>query len=162
MENRRLLCRGPFYLLAAYVLFGCATAPVATQSVPSHTQPTDSDNQVLAVTHTLLGTPYRYGGASPSGFDCSGLVQYVYREAGMAVPRTAAEQLRHAHRVQLSELRPGDLVFFRLSGRKISHVGIYVGGGRFIHAPSSGKPVSYARLENPYWTKRLVAAGRFI
>lgn len=120
-----------------------------------------SENQVLAIAKSLLGTPYRYGGASPDGFDCSGLVQYVYHKASMAVPRTAAEQSRRVHRVHLSELRSGDLVFFRLSGRKTSHVGIYAGDGRFIHAPSSGKLVSYASLEDRYWKERLVVAGRF-
>jgi murein DD-endopeptidase len=116
---------------------------------------------VAAVAQGLIGAPYRYGGTSPKGFDCSGLVYYSYRKAGIPVPRTAREQLRASQPMDPSRLRPGDVVFFRLSGRKPSHVGIYVGRGRFVHAPSSGKRVSYASLRDPYWQERLIGAGRF-
>jgi cell wall-associated NlpC family hydrolase len=109
----------------------------------------------------MLGTPYRYGGAGPNGFDCSGLVSYAYRSAGIRVPRSSGEQFRQAEKVPLSKLQPGDLLFFRLNPPKISHVAIYDRNGRFIHAPSSGKRVSYASLDNPYWRKHLVGAGRF-
>jgi cell wall-associated NlpC family hydrolase len=108
----------------------------------------------------MVGTPYLYGGASPRGFDCSGLVYYSYRKAGITVPRTSGEQYRQSERVTLSDLRPGDLVFFRLSRNKPSHVGIYAGSGRFIHAPSGGKRVSYASLTDSYWEARVIGAGR--
>lgn len=119
-----------------------------------------SGHPVVAVARSMIGAPYRYGGMTPQGFDCSGLVYYAYREVGIAVPRTTRGQLRSSHPVRLSEVRPGDLLFFRLSGRKVSHVGIYAGDGRFIHAPSKGKRVSYAEAESPYWRSRLIRAGR--
>ena len=108
----------------------------------------------------MVGMPYRYGGADPRGFDCSGLVYYSYRKAGMEVPRTGAEKYRKIKRVQAGHLQPGDLVFFTISRDKLSHVGIYAGNGRFIHAPSSGKSVAYASLHNPYWGVRLTGSGR--
>lgn len=116
---------------------------------------------VIGTARKMLGAPYRYGGASPAGFDCSGLVRYAYRSVGIRVPRTSSEQFRQAERVTLQGLQPGDLLFFRLSPPKISHVAIYDHDGRFIHAPSPGKRVSYASLDNPYWRKHLVGAGRF-
>ena len=116
--------------------------------------------QVVAVAKTLVGVPYRYGGTSPNGFDCSGLVQYAYKEIGVNVPRSTRDQLRYAQSVPVPSLRAGDVLFFRVSDRKISHVGIYTGDGQFIHAPSSGGRVSYARIDNPFWKKRLISAGR--
>ena len=155
---------GIFALALAALLSGCGSAPVraphselGTASPPGGAEP---GARAVHVAYTQLGTPYRYGGSSPDGFDCSGLVQYSYGLAGIRVPRTTSQQLRHARPVSMSALQPGDLVFFRLSKRKPSHVGIYAGNGRFIHAPSTGKEVSYARLDNPYWRERVVAAGR--
>lgn len=116
---------------------------------------------VIATARRMLGAPYRYGGANPTGFDCSGLVSYVYHSAGIRVPRTSSEQFRQSSPVPLQSLQAGDLLFFRLSPPKVSHVAIYDRDGRFIHAPSSGKRVAYASLDNPYWRKHLVAAGRF-
>jgi cell wall-associated NlpC family hydrolase len=107
-----------------------------------------------------IGTPYRFGGKSPShGFDCSGLVYYSYRKAGLAVPRTTDGLYESTFPVDPRALRQGDLLFFSIKG-KVSHVGIYVGKGKFVHAPSSGKSVSYASIENPYWREHLVRAGR--
>jgi cell wall-associated NlpC family hydrolase len=128
-----------------------ATTPAKTQSRP---------HRGLAIARDMIGMPYRYGGADPRGFDCSGLVYYSYRKAGIEVPRTAAEQYRKSKRVQAGPLQPGDLVFFTISRDKLSHVGIYAGNGRFIHAPSSGKSVVYASLHNPYWGVRLTGSGR--
>lgn len=116
---------------------------------------------VIATARRMLGAPYRYGGADPRGFDCSGLVSYAYRSIGIQVPRTSREQFRQARSVAMDNLQPGDVLFFRLSPPKVSHVAIYEGRGRFIHAPSSGKRVSYASLDNPYWRQHLVGAGRF-
>lgn len=135
------------------------SAPVDISTPAKSTLPASAS--VISTARKMLGTPYRYGGTSPSGFDCSGLVSYSYRSAGIRVPRTSNEQFHQAMRVQLPNLRPGDLLFFRLSPPKVSHVAIYDRDGRFIHAPSSGKQVSYASLDNPYWRKHLVAAGRF-
>ena len=110
----------------------------------------------------MVGKPYRMGGESPSsGFDCSGLVQFSYRQAGLAVPRSTEQQLRQSKSVKPSSLRRGDLVFFDQEGKKHSHVGIYLGDGRFVHAPSSGKRVRVDRLDSRYWQAHLSAVRRF-
>jgi cell wall-associated NlpC family hydrolase len=106
-----------------------------------------------------LGVPYRYGGSSPgSGFDCSGLVSFVYRHFGIFLPRTSYDQFRVGRSVPRSELRPGDLVFFGSAG----HVGMYVGGGRFIHAPSSGRTVQVSSLAESWYRSRYDGARRLV
>ena len=117
--------------------------------------------QALDVARKMLGSPYRYGGMDPKGFDCSGLVRYAFSQSGVELPRTSREIFRASQRIDPEKIEPGDLVFFTLSANKISHVGIYAGQSRFIHSPSSGKGVSYASMANPYWQRRLIAAGRF-
>lgn len=119
-------------------------------------------SDLIRVTARQIGTPYRYGGTGGKGFDCSGLVYYAHRQIGVEVPRTAAEQWRSAYALQRRHLVPGDLLFFNLDGRKTSHVGIYEGGGMFIHAPSSGKKVSRASLDNPFWRERMVGVRTFL
>ncbi|MDR0633762.1 MAG: C40 family peptidase [Azoarcus sp.] len=111
-----------------------------------------------------IGVPYRWGGVSPiTGMDCSGLVQLVFRNAaGINLPRTAIEQATQGNRVSLRELRPGDLVFFNTIGRNISHVGIYVGNGKFLHAPTTGKFVRIDKLYSRFWGTRYVTARRMI
>ena len=108
----------------------------------------------------MVGKPYRYGGNTPAGFDCSGLVQYSYRQAGVSLPRETGELLRTSMPLRGAHLRRGDLLFFDQDGRKKSHVGIYLGDGRFVHAPSSGKQVRTDRLDAPYWKKHLSEARR--
>ena len=108
----------------------------------------------------LVGAPYRYGGMSPKGFDCSGLVLYSYRQAGVALPHSTDQQRHLGKPVQRSEMRPGDLVFFNQQGKKHGHVAIYVGNGEMVHAPSSGKRVRRDRLDSPYWKKHLSEARR--
>jgi len=115
--------------------------------------------EVVATATSMIGVPYRYGGSTPKGFDCSGLVQYSYHSAGLAVPRTSAEQYKAARRVDLADAKPGDLLFFRYD-RKISHVAIYLGDLQFVHAPSSGKTVSVASLKTPHYREHFVQAGR--
>jgi cell wall-associated NlpC family hydrolase len=112
--------------------------------------------QALDVASKILGIPYRYGGINTKGFDCSGL-----KQCGTLLPRTSRDIFRVVQRIDPQKIEPGDLVFIALSANKISHGGIYAGQSRFIHSPSSGKGGSYASRENPYWQKRLVAAGRF-
>lgn len=121
----------------------------------------DPGRALLEAAETRIGTPYRYGGNGPDAFDCSGLVAYAHRQVGITVPRTAAEQFSKAAPVDRRELRPGDLVFFRLSGRDVGHVGIYAGGDRFVHAPQSGGHVRKASLEDEWYRQRFVGAGRF-
>lgn len=116
--------------------------------------------QAARVARSRVGAPYRYGEEGPVAFDCSGLVQFAYRQVGIPVPRTVEQQLRRSRSIDPDRLRPGDLLFFRLSG-KIGHVAIYVGDDRFVHAPKTGDRVSTASLGNPFWDRHLVAAGRF-
>jgi cell wall-associated NlpC family hydrolase len=115
---------------------------------------------VLQAAESRIGAPYRYGGAGPDAFDCSGLVAYAYRRLGVDVPRTAAQQFAAATPVLRDDLRPGDLVFFRNAGREVSHVGIYAGQDRFVHAPQSGGEVRMARLDDEYFRRRFAGAGR--
>lgn len=113
----------------------------------------------------LVGTPYHWGGASRrTGFDCSGLLVYLFRkESGRELPRTTGEMISQQHRrVPRAELKPGDAVFFSHNGsQRVSHVGLYLGQGRFIHAPSSGKRVRIDSLENAYWDRHYRTARRF-
>ena len=114
----------------------------------------------LLAAESRIGTPYRYGGSGPDAFDCSGLVAYAYQQVGVSVPRTAAQQYALARPVPRSELRPGDLVFFRSSGREVSHVGIYAGDGQFVHAPQTGGQVRTANLDDEWYRQRYAGAGR--
>lgn len=107
----------------------------------------------------MEGRPYRYGGASPSGFDCSGLVQYAYRQAGIRVPRTTREQYHAVRPRYVEQLSPGDLIFFSLKSARASHVGIYVGDGEFIHALNPDSPVRIDNVDDAYWSRHIVRAG---
>lgn len=109
---------------------------------------------------SLLGLPYKFGGAGPKAFDCSGLVSYIHEEVGIAVPRTAAEQFRAATPVPMDALEPGDLLFFKTGGSGISHVAIYAGSNRFVHAPKAGQHIELRMLDDGYYKPRLVGAGR--
>jgi cell wall-associated NlpC family hydrolase len=110
----------------------------------------------------LLGVPYRRGGnTEATGFDCSGFVRYLYENSvGQLLPRRAEEQARSTETIDRSELKPGDLVFFNTMKRAFSHVGIYVGDGKFIHAPRTGKTVKVDDMRSAYWQKRFNGARR--
>ncbi|WP_028240839.1 C40 family peptidase [Stutzerimonas azotifigens] len=146
---------------------GRAPEPVAPVPIagPASEYPGTAED-VLFNALSLVGTPYRYGGNTPdSGFDCSGLIGYVYRHgAGLALPRTTADLMRmRAERVRADALRAGDLVFFATAGgRRVSHAGIYVGEGRFVHAPSSGGTVRLDSLSSHYWQKSYLDARRVL
>ena len=156
----RLACIAFTLLLAA-----CSSqAPLP----PAATLPASSPHadEVLLRAIGLVGTPYRWGGNTPdSGFDCSGLIGYVYRDAaGLQLPRTTREMsVLRVPPVPRQQLRSGDLLFFATNGgRQVSHAGIYVGEGRFVHAPSSGGTVRLDSLGDSYWHKRYLAARRVL
>jgi cell wall-associated NlpC family hydrolase len=110
----------------------------------------------------LLGVPYRRGGTSEeTGFDCSGFVRHLYEKSfGRLLPRRADEQAKATETIERSELKPGDLVFFNTMKRAFSHVGIYVGDGKFIHAPRAGKAIRVDDMRSAYWQKRFNGARR--
>lgn len=146
-------------VVLAVSLVGCAHAPVDVHAASTDTQPGRGEEVALRAL-AMIGTPYQYGGNGPQNFDCSGLVQYIYRGIGVDVPRTAAEQYAASQSIDLARLRPGDLLFFRIHGH-ISHVAIYAGERRFVHAPQTGRTVELRPLDDPYYAPRLVRAGRF-
>jgi cell wall-associated NlpC family hydrolase len=143
------------------LIAACSSTPRA----PTATPPQGEQGAAIArVAMSLVGRPYEFGGADQHGFDCSGLAVYAHEAVGLDIPRTARDQDRMARHVPLSELRPGDLVFFRIAARHVNvvnHVGIYTGGGRFVHAPRRGERVSYASLADPYFRRHFVRGGRF-
>lgn len=134
---------------------GCSSTPVAYSPAGARQQ------QASEIAATMVGKPYRYGGGTPHGFDCSGLVHYSFKHAGMEVPRSTETQRQGSRRVARTDLSRGDLVFFDQLGKRSSHVGIYLGNNRFVHAPSSGKHVRVDKLTDPYWRNHLVDTRRF-
>jgi cell wall-associated NlpC family hydrolase len=150
------LCLPLILLLAA----GCAGTP-ATSGPTSAGQASDRQaDRAVEVALSMLGKPYRYGGSTPKGFDCSGLVNYSFGQAGIRVSRETRTLRQQATLVRASGLRRGDLVFFDQEDKKYSHVGIYLGDGRFVHAPSSGGKVRTDSLEADYWRRHFVEARR--
>lgn len=134
------------------------TAAVASASSETSAQ------DVIAYAKNYLGVRYVYGGSSPKGFDCSGFTVYVFKHFGISLSRTATGQYQYGSSVSKSELKPGDLVFFKNSGssKAIGHVGIYVGGGSFIHASSPGDVVKITSLSESYYVKNYVGARRIL
>jgi cell wall-associated NlpC family hydrolase len=133
-----------------------------SQRSPSRLQNNNVRSRVLKTAKQQLHKKYRWGGSTPRrGFDCSGLVQYAYKSVNIKLPRTAAQQYRSTKRISMSRLKMGDLIFFntRRSRSRVNHVGIYLGGGNFIHAPRRGKRVSVSKLDK-YWQRKVIGAGR--
>ncbi len=164
-------------MLAGVSLTGCAKrvlrtdAPVeAAQTPPAETTPEEpatrqpassrlgSDAAILA--KEQLGKPYQWGASGPNKFDCSGLVMYVYDNLGVKLPRVTGEQAYAGVHVDREDLQPGDLVFFKLSGSRIDHVGIYLGHAKFVHAPRKHQPVRTDSLNDSYWGGRFKGGRR--
>jgi cell wall-associated NlpC family hydrolase len=178
-------------ILAFVLLAGCASAPPpqpepppVVESSPSgvsipepaEDEPVDDEewdgsggasavhhrgDELAAFALGLQGARYRYGGATPDGFDCSGLVFYTHRSLGLDVPRTSREQADAAEGVKPRKLRRGDLVFFKIGSSRVNHVGIYIGKHRFVHAPGAGKPVTVNSLDDEFYAETFSSAGRF-
>jgi len=145
-------------LIALMLLAGCAGKELAVEDPPPHEGLSIDRVLILAAAERALGTPYRFGGNTPSGVDCSGLVQLAYRAAGIRVPRTADDQFRSLPEV--ARARPGDLLFFDTAGGgNASHVGIYRGDGQMIHAPGRGRRVKTSPVELAYWRERFLGAA---
>lgn len=132
--------------------------PIAKLAAPGE----DAVGDLLLQAISLLGVAYKFGGSSPTtGLDCSGFIQYVFQKSlKVNLPRTAAEMARSGRAVDKSELAPGDLVFFNTRGFANSHVGIYMGNGKFIHAPRTGKNIEVANINQSYWVGRYNGARR--
>ncbi len=154
--------------LSALLLAACAGPALRSGSSPetiaqgSHPV-SEKGNEVVFYAMGLIGTGYRFGGKNPeAGLDCSGMVSYIYgRAAGLKVQGSAADIARHGRAIELAELRPGDLVFFNTLNRSYSHVGIFIGDARFIHAPSTNGRVRIDRLSDSYYAARFEAARTF-
>ena len=163
MALQRSLFRVFLVVLAAIAvgLAGCSSAPRSPDTTTGIPVPADPVRaQVIFTAMQMVGVPYRWGGATPEGFDCSGLVQYAYSNAGLRLPRTAAEQMDAVKPLTLENAEAGDLLFFRDGSHHTSHVAIYLGQGRFVHAPSKGRQVSLDSFGNAYWRMRFARAGR--
>ncbi|MDC8011844.1 C40 family peptidase [Tahibacter soli] len=146
--------------LAASLLAACGRKAVKFEGYTPAQEATA--NEVLFRAISLVGTPYRYGGNTPqTGFDCSGLIGYIFADvAGVKLPRSAeAISELKAPKISRGKLMPGDLVFFR-DGGSVSHVGIYIGEGRFVHAPNSGGTVRLDALDGDYWRQHYDGAKR--
>ncbi len=146
---------------SASALNGGSSTPETSTNPSTGATGSTLGQKLVSGAQRYLGVPYVYGGASPSGFDCSGLVYYLLKNEGYSPYRTAADQYKMGTYVAKENLQPGDLVFFQnTAGYGISHVGIYVGDGKFIHAPHTGSVVSYADLNSTYYTNHYYGARR--
>lgn len=138
-------------------------APTAAGSGGNTPAGRQEADELIGSAMGLLGVAYRYGGSSAStGFDCSGFMQHIFsRSMQISLPRTSAEQAQTGTFVSRSNLQPGDMVFFRtMGGKRISHVGLYLGNDRFIHAPRTGRRIEITSLSNKYWNAKYATARR--
>jgi cell wall-associated NlpC family hydrolase len=171
MEKMTAKTRKASFLVLIFAV-GCASAPeVRSPPPPQSARAWDGEGGGAGMRNRgealadfalrLRGTPYRYGGATPDGFDCSGLVFYAHRQLGIVVPRTSRDQADGVMGIKPRKLRRGDLVFFKIGSREVNHVGVYIGEHRFVHAPGAGKPVTINSLDDEFYAERFFSAGRF-
>ena len=145
----------------ALYLAGDLAARANPGPVDGSAAPSSGVQNLLKRALALLGTPYRWGGTETNGFDCSGLVGYVFKTAlGVELPRVSREMASSGQRIDRSALTAGDIVFFGRGRKGIDHVGIYVGNGQFVHAPRTGKDVMVSQLDSAYWSRHYVQARR--
>ena len=144
--------------IAVLLVTGCASAP--TKHVAGYSA--SAGDKAADTALTMIGRPYKYKGDMPAGFDCSGLVRYSYLTAGMDVPHGTSALRNSTRSVGLRNARKGDLLFFNQSGKKYSHVGIYVGDDQFVHAPSTGGFVRRDSITDAYWKKHYLDTRRFL
>ena len=152
----------PAVLIRSFALAITVLAISACGSNPTSTTgsaPASKGEHAARVALEQVGIPYRYGGATPGGFDCSGLVQFSYSRVGVVVPRTTSQLWSASRTVSMSERRAGDILFFNIEG-KMAHVGMYLGKNRFVHAPQSGRTVSVETLDAPFYKAALMRVGR--
>ena len=147
----------PAALMAA--LSACSSIPDRPAPITARASD-ETASKAVEYARDMLGKPYKFAGDTPAGFDCSGLVKYAYARAGIALPRDTQSQQRMSVLVSAQALRAGDLLFFDQEGKKKSHVGLYLGNGRFIHAPSSGGKVRIDSMNAQFWRKHFVEARR--
>ncbi len=163
---RRTCVGGLTLILSGLILGGCSTPtrkPASQSTIAKFKEDTSVGTEGISIAAMgLVGVPYRFGGNTPAGgFDCSGLIVYVYNNAaGIKLPRTVQEMSRAGQTIRNDAPAPGDLVFFNTTGERYSHAGIYVGHGRFVHAPSKGGTVRLDQMTSPYWAARYTEARR--
>jgi len=150
-------------MAAAALLAACGTVPT-TPRPPDSPQVVGERDNIVLYAMGMVDTDYRFGGKNPeAGFDCSGVVSYVYRVAvGIDLTGSAADIARRGREIDKRDLRPGDLVFFDTLGRRFSHVGIYIGNGRFIDAPATNEKVRIDSLDNPYFARHFEMARSYL
>jgi len=154
-------------LLTVVALSGCGTkspAPISPDAIV-HSQPASPKaSSVIRTARVLVGYPYKWGGYMPeTGFDCSGLIWFVYRQNGVSLPRVSWQQFGTGTPIKRKDIRPGDLIFYQVnkSGKSL-HVGIVTDRATFVHAPSSGKQVMESSLNTPYWAQHYLGARRVL
>lgn len=167
------LCLNAFILASCSATSGKHRKPESGVRYPSqqiqpvrisHIDRTQGSQELMLHSLGLVGTPYKWGGSTTAtGFDCSGMIQFVYKNAlNVNLPRTARDMAAASRKIPDSRLKAGDLVFFNTGGaHRYSHVGLYIGNGEFIHAPSSGKTIKTEKLSTPFYAKNYLGAHTF-